>query len=171
MVGSEVTAVSGSRFRGKDSDSEGGAGTHRGVGARLALEVLSVVNAVAFLGASVIHFGYEIPLGFTMLADALLPQAAIAEGVIGVAFVAAAAAAFARWTWAWGGTLVAYLLAVIGVLIGLGVSVGDPDLTSSTNFWFHLTVLPVVVAGLVVVLTRSGRAGLGRSSTAPEVTP
>ena len=157
--------------RGKESNSTGSPEARRGVGARIALEILIVVNAVAFLGASVIHFGYAIPLGFTTLADAALPQAAVAEGVIGVAFVVAAAAVFARGSWAWGATLVAYLLGVIGVLIGLSVSVGDPDLSSSPNFWFHLAILPVVVVGLLLLFTRSGRAGLGKASTAAKVGP
>lgn len=167
-----MSAASESRLaRGKESSSAGSPEARRGVGARIALEILIVVNAVAFLGASVIHFGYAIPLGFTTLADAALPQAAVAEGVIGVAFVVAAAALFARGSWAWGATVVAYLLGVIGVLIGLSVSVGDPDLSSSPNFWFHLAILPVVVVGLLLLFTRSGRAGLGKASTAAKVGP
>ncbi len=164
MEGSDVAAAGEDRLRGKESSSDGNGGTPRGVGARIALKVLIGVNAVAFLVASVVHFGYAIPLGFATLADAALPQAAIAEGVIGVAFVVAAAAVFTQSSWAWGATLVAYLLALVGVAIGLSVSLGDPDLTSSANFWFHLSVLPVVVAGLLLALTRSGRAGLGKAS-------
>lgn len=161
---------SDSRVRGRESNSERRLDARGGVGARIALEVLVVVNAVAFLAASVIHFGVSIPLGFATVADATLPQAAVAEGVIGVAFVVAAAAVFSRSTRAWGATLVAYLLAAVGVVIGLSVSAGDPDLTSSANFWFHLGILPVVVAGLALVLTRSGRAVLGRR-TPPKVSP
>ena len=164
MDGSDVAAVSETRLRGNDPSSGGGLEARRGVRARIALGILTVADAVAFLGASVIHFGYAIPLGFTTLADAVLPQAAIAEGVIGIALVAAAAAVLARATWAWGATLVAYLLAVIGVAIGISVSLGDPDLSSSPNFWFHLSILPVVVAGLALALSRGGRAGLGKAS-------
>ncbi len=171
MVSSDVAAAPDTELRGEPSSLNERQETRRGVWARIALEVLIVVNAVAFLAASVIHFGYSIPLGFTTLADATILQAATAEGVIGVAFVVAATAVFARSTWAWGATLVAYLLAVIGVLIGLSVSVGDPDLSSSANFWFHLTILPLVVVGLVLLVARSGRAGLGKASAAPKVSP
>lgn len=166
-----MAAAPETRLRGKESNSDGRLEARRGVRARIALEILIVVNAAVFLGASIIHFGYAIPLGFTTLADAALPQAAVAEGVIGLAFVLAAAATFARGSWAWGATLVAYLLGLIGVLIGLSVSVGDPDLSSSPNFWFHLTILPVVVVGLLLLLTRSGREGFGKASAALEVNP
>ena len=171
MVGSDATAASDTRLRGTESGSDRSLEARGGVRARLALEILIVVDAVAFLGASLVHFGIAIPLGFTTLADAALPQAAVAEGVIGVAFVVAAAAVFARTSWAWGATLVAYLLGVIGVLVGLSVSVGDPDLSSSPNFLFHLSILPVVVVGLLLVLTRSGRAGLGKASAVPGLGP
>ena len=171
MVGSDVTAAPDTRLRGAESSSNGRLAARGGAGARIALEILIVVDAVAFLGASLVHFGIAIPLGFTTLADAALPQAAIAEGVIGAAFVVAAAAAFARTSWAWGATLVAYLLGVFGVLIGLSVSVGDPDLSSSPNFLFHLSILPVVVVGLLLGLTRGGRAGLGKGSAVPRVGP
>ncbi len=171
MASSDLTAAPDAPLRGDTSSSNGRLKARRGVGARVALEILGVVNAAAFLGASVIHFGYEIPLGFMTLADAALPQAAVAEGVIGVAFLVAAFAVFARRTWAWGGTLAAYLLAVVGVLIGLGVSVGDPDLSSSPNFLFHLSILPVVVVGLLFLMTRAGRAGLGKASAVLRVSP
>ncbi len=170
MASNDVAAIPDARLRGKESNSPSGYKAGR-TGARVALELLIVVDAVAFLGASIIHFGYAIPLGFTTLADAALPQAAVAEGVIGVAFVVAVAAVFARRSWAWGGTLVAYLLGVIGVLIGLSVSVGDPDLSSSPNFGFHLAILPVVVVGLLLLVTSGGREGLGKGSAARTVRP
>lgn len=171
MASSEMTAAPDIRLRGKESSSNGRLEARGGMGARIALEILIVVNAVAFLGASLIHFGFAIPLGFATLADAALPQAAVAEGAIGAAFVVAAAAVFARSGWAWGAALVAYLLGVLGVLIGLSVSVGDADLSSSANFWFHLTILPVVLIGLGLLLTRGGRVGLGKAPADPEVRP
>ncbi len=132
---------------------------------------LVVGNAIAFLAASVIHFGYAIPLGFATLSDVTILPAGIAEGVIGVAFVAAAASVLGKWRWAWNGTLAAYLLGIIGVLIGLGVSATDSGDSSRANFLFHLTILPVLVVGMVLLVTRGGRAGLGRTAAIPKVSP
>ncbi len=132
---------------------------------------LVVGNGIAFLATSVIHFGYAIPLGFATLSDVTILPAGIAEGVIGVAFVAAAASVLGRWSWAWNGTLAAYVLGIIGVLIGLGVSATDSGDSSRANFLFHLTILPVLVVGLVLLVTKGGRAGLGRTAAIPKVSP
>ncbi len=166
-----MVAASETRFRGKGSSSGGGAVTRPGERSRVVLEALLVVDAIAFLAASVIHFGYAIPLGFTTLSDVTILPAGMAEGVIGVVFAVAAAAAFADWDWAWNGTLAAYLLGIVGVLIGIGVSVGDSGDSSRSNLLFHLTVLPLLVLGLAVLLTPTGRASLGRKTAAPKVDP
>ncbi len=170
MASGDVTAASDTRLRGEASSSNGRLEAGRGVGARVALEVLIVVNAVAFLAASIVHFGIAIPLGITTLADVPLLPAAIVEGAIGVAFVLAAFAAFGRRDWAWSGTLGAHLFGVLGVLVGLSITARDPDALSSPNFWFHVIILPVLVAGLLLLLTRSGKAGLGRRMP-PEARP
>ncbi len=166
-----MAAASETRFRGKESNSNGGLEARRGPMARAITAVLVVGNAVAFLAASVIHFGYAIPLGFATLSDVTILPAGIAEGVIGVAFVAAAASVLGRWSWAWNGTLAAYVLGIIGVLIGLGVSATDSGDSSRANFLFHLTILPVLVVGMVLLVTRGGRAGLGRTAAIPKVSP
>ncbi len=170
MASGDLTAAPNARLRGEAPKSNGRLEARHGAGTRAALEVLIGIDAVAFLAASIIHLGFAIPLGFTTLADATILQAATAEGVIGVAFVVASAAVLLRRSWAWGATLVAYLLSLVGVLIGLSVSVGDPDLTSSANFLFHVSILPAVVVGLVLVLTPSGRAALQRAKP-PKVSP
>lgn len=170
MDGSDVVAARETRFRGKESSSNGRMGTRDGLWARAAIGALVVVNAVAFLGASMIHFGIPIPLGVTTLSDVIILPAGIAEGAIGVAFAVAAAAIFGRWSWGWNGTLAAHLVGILGVFIGLGVSLTDSGDSSRANFLFHLTILPILVAGLGLLLTRSGRAGLRKNATAPKVT-
>lgn len=136
--------------------------TRRGPWARVALGALIVVNAVAFLGASIVHFGVPIPLGITTLADVTILPAGIVEGAIGIAFVVAAAAVLARRDWAWSETVGAHVFGILGVLIGLSVTLRDPGDSSSANFQFHVAVLPVLVAGLVLLLTEGGKAALGR---------
>ncbi len=163
MDGSDVAAASEARLRrGKDSTSEGGIDVRRARGTRLALEVLLVVDTVAFLGASIIHFGFAIPLGFTTLSDAVLLPAAIAEGAIGIVLALATAAVFSRLDWAWIGTMAAEVFGILGVLIGLSVTLGDPADSSSANFLFHLSILPVLVIGLILLVTPGGTTALGR---------
>ncbi len=172
MDGSDISAASEiRRSRGNESTSTGGLETGRGAGTRLALEVLLVVDTVAFLAASVIHFGFPIPLGFTTVSDVSLLPAAIAEGAIGVALALATAAMFSRLDWAWIGATAAHVFGILGVLVGLSVTLGDPADSSSANFLFHLSVLPVLVVGLALLLTRSGKTALGRKATPPEVNP
>ncbi len=164
-----MAAASENRLRGKESSSNGGVETRRGMQARIALEVLLVVDAVAFLAASAIHFGVPIPLGFTTLADATILPAAIAEGAIGVAFVLAAFAVFSRRDWAWNATMGAYLFGVLGVLVGLSVTLSDSVDSSPANLLFHEAVLPLLVIGLILLLSRSGKVGLGKTTVAPKV--
>lgn len=169
MDGSDVDAASETRLRGKESGANGAVEARRRAVSRALTGILVVGNAIAFLAASVIHFGYAIPLGFATVSDVTIIPAGIAEGVIGGAFVVAAAAVLGRRTWAWNATLAAYLLGIIGVFIGLGVSATDSGDSSRANFLFHLTILPVLVGGLAVLLTRGGRAGLGRSAATAKV--
>ncbi len=166
MEANEVDAVSETRLRGKEPISTARMNARRGGWGRVVSEALVVVDAVAFLATSVIHFGYPIPLGFATLSDVRILPAGIAEGAIGFAFVAAAAMVFARSRWAWNGTVAAYLLGIIGVLIGISVSVVDSGDSSRANLLFHLSVLPVLVAGVAILFTRGGRTGLGKAAGA-----
>ncbi len=169
MDGSDATAASDTRLRGKDSNSTGGTYVRRVPGTRLALEALLVVDTISFLTASVIHFGFAIPLGFTTLSDVTLLPAAIAEGAIGVVLAFATAAVFSRLNWAWIGTMAAHVFGILGVFIGLSVTLGDPTDSSSANFLFHLSILPVLVVGLILLVTPNGRQALGRSAAPQKV--
>jgi hypothetical protein len=163
MEGSDVAAASDTGLaRGKESSPSHSREFRGAAWTRIALEALMAVNAVAFLAASVIHFGVRIPLGFTTLADATILPAGIAEGAIGVAFVGAAVAVIGRQDWAWNGMLGAHLFGVLGVLVGLGVSLSVSADSSPANLVFHEAILPALVIGLILLLTRSGRTALGR---------
>ncbi len=162
MDGSDVAAVRETRLRGKDPSSNSSLEARRAPGTRLALEGLLVADTVSFLAASVIHFGVSIPLGVTTLTDAVLLPAAIAEGAIGIALALATAAVFSRLDWAWIGAMAAEVFGILGVFVGLSVTLGDPTDSSSANFLFHLGILPALVVGLILLVTPSGRTALGR---------
>jgi hypothetical protein len=171
MEGSDVAAASGIRLRGKESSPTGSLETRRGARARAALGILIVVNAVAFLVASGVHFGIRIPLGFTVLSDVTILPAGIVEGAIGIVFVLAGAAVLARQDWAWNATTAAHLFGILGVLVGLSVTLENPDDTSPVNTLFHLAILPVLVLGLILTLTKSGKRALGRATIPKGVRP
>lgn len=166
-----MAAVSKARLRGKESSSNHRPERRRELKPRMALGILIVVDAVAFLVASAVHFGARIPLGVTTLSDVTLLPAGIAEGAIGVAFVLAAVGVFMRRAWAWSGALGAFLFGVLGVLLGLSITLSDSGDSSPANLLFHEAILPVLVLGLTLLLTRSAKAALGRSTVPREVRP
>jgi hypothetical protein len=126
-----------------------------------ALRALVVFDAALFLVAAVMHLGVRIPLGFTVLGfpRAILP-AAIAETLIGSAFVVTGVALFTRSRWAWPVAVSAHVFALLGVLNGMirGPQVG-PDRV------VHYVMLAGILATLALLLTPPVRAALGRRVT------
>jgi hypothetical protein len=122
------------------------------------LRALVFFDAALFIAAAVMHLGVRIPLGFTVLGfpRAILP-AAIAETLIGSAFVATAVVLFTPFRWAWPVAVAAHVFALVGVLNGMirGPQVG-PDRV------VHYVMLAAILAGLASLLTPLVRATFGR---------
>ena len=122
------------------------------------LRALVIFDAALFIVAAVMHLGVRIPLGFIVLGfpRAILP-AAIAETLIGSAFVATAVVLFARSRWAWPVAVSAHVFALLGVLNGMirGPQVG-PDRV------IHYVMLAAIIVGLALLLALLVRAALGR---------
>jgi hypothetical protein len=112
------------------------------------LRLLTAANAALYIGASILHMGVKVPLGFVTLGFPAPSQpAAIAEGIIGVVLAAASLALFAGAAlgWAWG----AYVFALAGTLLGLTIllmlQVGGWDL------WIHFVMLAGLGAGFALL--------------------
>jgi hypothetical protein len=132
-----------------------------------ALALVTTVNALLYLAASLLHTGVTIPLGSLVLGfPAPSPPASIAEGLIGAVLAVAAVALIrappARLAWG------AYVFALVGTLFGLSIIVltqtGGPDL------WIHFFMLAGLAAGFALLVAARGRTrstlGASRASDA-----
>lgn len=116
--------------------------------------LLTTVNALLYLAASLLHTGVTIPLGPLVIAfPAPSPPASIAEGLIGVVLSVAAVTLFRAGSirLVWG----AYIFALAGTLLGLSIilaaRVGGPDL------WIHFVMLAGLATGFALLAGARGR--------------
>ncbi len=87
------------------------------------ISVLIVVESVTFLLAALLHTGIQFPLGISQ--PRIIP-ATIVEGLCGLFLAVSAYAVFARKTWAWRVAIAAHAFAVVGVLLGIFVTIRNP---------------------------------------------
>lgn len=119
-----------------------------------ALSLVTTVNALLYLAASLLHTGVTLPLGSLVIGfPAPSPPASIAEGLIGVVLLAAAVTLFRAgpFRFVWG----AYIFALAGTLLGLSIIIatrtGGPDL------WIHFFMLAGLAAGFALLAGARGR--------------
>jgi hypothetical protein len=129
--------------------------------------VLIVLETLAFLCFALLHLGVRIPLGFAVLQEPQRPYAVIVEGVAAIVLALAATAVFTRRTWAWAAATVAHAVALAGVLWGMIAIAAGRGPHTQLNDTFHRVMAVVLAAGLILLLTRRGRAALDSASTPP----
>lgn len=93
---------------------------HRRTSVATAVGILSVLYASTFLVGALLHLGWRIPLGFTVLAEPKILPATVVEGLCGLALAAAAIAVFTSMRWAWTAAFAAHSFSFGGVLLGMG---------------------------------------------------
>ena len=128
-----------------------------------ALGVLSAGDAVTFLIFASLHLGLQIPLGFATLAEPYIWAAARVEALCCLALGTAAATVFTGWRHAWLTAAVAHVVSICGVLLGMAALAAGRGPRTELNSTYHLTILLVMLAGLVLLATPAGRAALRRS--------
>ena len=128
--------------------------------------VLIVLETLAFLCFALLHLGVRIPLGFAVLQEPQRPYAVIVEGVAAILLALAATAVFTRRTWAWAAATVAHAVALAGVLWGMIAIAAGRGPHTQLNDTFHRVMAVVLAAGLILLLTRRGRAAVD-SATPP----
>jgi hypothetical protein len=122
-----------------------------------AVGMLAVLYAITFLLGALLHLGVRIPLGFAVLAEPRIIPATIVEGLCGLGLAVGAYAVLTGRSWAWSAVTGAYAFALGGVLLGtVALAVGAGPNTE-LNTIYHRAMLVALVAGLVVLLTPSGR--------------
>jgi hypothetical protein len=129
--------------------------------------VLIVLETLAFIFYALLHLGVRIPLGFAVLQEPQRPYAVIVEGVAAIVLALAATAVFTRRTWAWAAATVAHAVALAGVLWGMIAIAAGRGPHTQLNDTFHRVMAVVLAAGLILLLTRRGRAAVDSASTPP----
>lgn len=123
--------------------------------------LLAAVYAATFLVTVLLHVGIRIPLGFAVLEEPRRPIAVIIEGSAGLVLALGAFAVFTRKTWAWAAVTGAHALALAGVLWGMVAVAAGRGPHTQLNDTYHLVMVVLLTASLILLLTPLGRAALG----------
>ena len=126
--------------------------------------VLAVLYAATFFLGALLHLGVRIPLGFAVLAEPRIVPATIVEGLCGLGLAVGAYAVLTGKGWAWSAVTGAHAFALGGVLLGITALALGGGPSTGLNTVYHRVMLVALVAGLVVLSTRVGRAALGRGA-------
>ena len=111
------------------------------------IRVLLFVEALAFAGAALIHFG-------VILAGYEHQKASVAETAIAAALLVAWAIACVRPQWTRRAGVVAQGFALMGTLLGLSMIFIGPGPQTMPDLVYHIAIAAVLAAGLVM----AGRA-------------
>jgi hypothetical protein len=137
---------------------------HRRTGVATVVGILSATYAATFFFGALLHLGWRIPLGFTVLAEPRILPATVVEGLCGAALAAAAFAVFTRMRWAWTAAFAAHAFALGGVLLGVTALALGAGPSTELNSIYHRVMLVVLVAVLALLLSPPGRTALHRSA-------
>jgi hypothetical protein len=125
--------------------------------------ILAVLYAATFFLGALLHLGVRIPLGFAVLAEPRIIPATIVEGLCGLGLAVGGYAVLAEKSWAWSAVTGAHAFALGGVLLGITALALGGGPSTELNTIYHRVMLVALVAGLVLLWTRTGRAALGRN--------
>jgi hypothetical protein len=128
--------------------------------------ILAVLYAATFFLGALLHLGVRIPLGFAVLAEPRIIPATIVEGLCGLGLAVGGYAVLAGKSWAWSAVTGAHAFALGGVLLGITALALGGGPSTELNTIYHRVMLVALVAGLVLLWTRTGRAALGRNGRA-----
>jgi hypothetical protein len=115
--------------------------------------VLMAFAGAAFAVVSIVHFGVDIPVGFTTISDSF-PGAAPPEAVIAAVVAIGATAVLTRRTRSRAIALGTTSFALLGTVYGLHITVNS---TRTGDVAYHLSILAIllVILGLLLVPGRS----------------
>ena len=138
----------------------------RQAGADRRYAVLMLAEAATFGIASYLHLDGQIPLGFTTITGEHFSRASFPEAVIGAVLAAGAVAVAVAPGRARSAALGTTGFAVLGVMTGLGFVLTSSRPHIAIDLSYHLTILLVLLAGLVVLVRTSRRHPSGTASRA-----
>jgi hypothetical protein len=129
---------------------------------RTTVGFLAAVYAATFGVAVLLHLDVNIPLGFAVLDEPPRPIAVIVEAVSGIALALGAFAVLTGKTKAWGAVTGAHAVALAGVLWGMVAIAAGRGPHTPLNDTYHRVIVVLLAVNLILLLTPSGRASLGR---------
>ena len=130
---------------------------YRRTGVTTAVGILSAVYAVTFFIGALLHLGWRIPLGFTVLSEPRILPATVVEGLCGLALAVAASAVLTRMSWAWTAAFAAHTFALGGVLLGITALAIGAGPSTELNTIYHRVMVVAIVAVLALLLSPAGR--------------
>jgi hypothetical protein len=133
-----------------------------------AFRVLIVLEALSFLCFSLLHLCVGIPVGFAVIQEPRRPFAVIVEGLAALLLVLGASAVLVRRTWGWAAATGAHAVALAGVLWGMVAVAAGRGPHTQLNDTYHRVMVVVLGAGLILLLTRRGRAVLDIHKPGPD---
>ena len=133
-----------------------------------AFGILIVLEALSFLCFALLHLGVRIPVGFAIIEEPRRPFALIVEGLAAVVLALAAFAVLTRQSWAWAGATGAHAVALAGVLWGMVAVAAGRGPHTQLNDTYHRVMVVVLGVGLLLLLTRRGRAALDIRKPSPD---
>jgi hypothetical protein len=125
-----------------------------------AFRALIVLEALSFLCFALLHVGVRIPVGFAVIEEPRRPFAVIVEGLAALLLALGASAFLTRKTRAWAAVTAAHAVALAGVLWGMVAVAAGRGPHTQLNDTYHRLMVVVLGAGLILLLTRTGRAAL-----------
>jgi len=125
-----------------------------------AFRVLIVLEALSFLFFALLHVGVRIPVGFAVIEEPRRPFAVIVEGLAALLLALGVSAVLTRRPWAWGAVTGAHAVALAGVLWGMVAVAAGRGPHTQLNDTYHRVMVVVLGVGLLLLLTRRGRAAL-----------
>jgi hypothetical protein len=119
----------------------------------VAAGMLMALAAAAFAIMSIVHFGVDLPVGFTTISDPF-PGAAAPEAVIAAVVAIGATAALTRRPKSRGIALGTTSFAFLGTVYGLNITLNS---TRTGDIAYHLSILAtlLIILGLLLVPARS----------------
>lgn len=126
------------------------------------VRALIALEAVAYIIASALHVGVQIPLGFAVLSEPPILPATIVEGLSGLFLAAAGFGVFLRRNWAWGAAVAAHAFAILGILVGITALAAGAAPSTDLNYVYHRVLLGALLVSLTLLLLPAGRAAVER---------
>ncbi len=131
--------------------------------ARGILTFVIIIEALTFFFFGFLHSGARLSLGFAVLHEPRIIPALIVESLCGLVLIGNAFSIATQKSWSWQAAIIAHVFSIGGVLLGMAALALGAVPRTELNDIYHRTILIVLVAVLIYLLTPAGKTTLGRA--------